>query len=101
MLEVQGLVKYCGARCVVDGVDFCVDQGEIVGLLGPNGAGKTTSFRMTCLKKMSVAEVEQLAQKLEWARAEGQTAAKIIVAAIFDSVVSRFAREREENEKDD
>ncbi len=32
----------------MDGVDFHVDAGEIVGLLGPNGAGKTTSFRMTC-----------------------------------------------------
>jgi lipopolysaccharide export system ATP-binding protein len=30
----------------VDGVDFQVHAGEIVGLLGPNGAGKTTSFRM-------------------------------------------------------
>ncbi len=48
MLEVQGLVKIYGNRRVVDGVDFCVERGEIVGLLGPNGAGKTTSFRITC-----------------------------------------------------
>jgi lipopolysaccharide export system ATP-binding protein len=48
MLEVQGLVKVYGNRRVVDGVDFHVERGEIVGLLGPNGAGKTTCFRMTC-----------------------------------------------------
>jgi lipopolysaccharide export system ATP-binding protein len=47
ILEVRGLVKYYGRRKVVDGVDFEVDVGEVVGLLGPNGAGKTTSFRMT------------------------------------------------------
>ncbi len=47
ILEVRGLVKYYGRRCVVNGVDFDVDRGEVVGLLGPNGAGKTTSFRMT------------------------------------------------------
>lgn len=48
MLEVLGLVKIYGRRRVVDGVDFSVEAGEIVGLLGPNGAGKTTSFRMAC-----------------------------------------------------
>jgi lipopolysaccharide export system ATP-binding protein len=48
LLKVRGLVKNYGSRRVVDGVDFEVDPGEIVGLLGPNGAGKTTSFRMTC-----------------------------------------------------
>ncbi len=48
MLSAKGLVKIYGRRRVVDGVDFHVEQGEIVGLLGPNGAGKTTSFRMTC-----------------------------------------------------
>ena len=48
VLKASGLVKNFGRRRVVDGVEFDVAKGEIVGLLGPNGAGKTTSFRMTC-----------------------------------------------------
>ena len=48
LLSAEGLVKVYGRRRVVDGGEFHVDQGEIVGLLGPSGAGKTTSFRMTC-----------------------------------------------------
>lgn len=48
LLTASGLMKTFGRRRVVDGVDFEVNEGEIVGLLGPNGAGKTTSFRMTC-----------------------------------------------------
>jgi lipopolysaccharide export system ATP-binding protein len=47
LLEVRGLEKWYGRRQVVNGVDFEVSKGEVVGLLGPNGAGKTTSFRMT------------------------------------------------------
>jgi lipopolysaccharide export system ATP-binding protein len=47
ILEARGLVKFYGRRKVVDGVNFEVDVGEVVGLLGPNGAGKTTSFRLT------------------------------------------------------
>ena len=34
LLKVRGLVKSYGRRRVVDGVDFEVDPGEIVGLLG-------------------------------------------------------------------
>src|SRR4051794_273300 len=47
LLEARKLEKWYGRRQVVNGVDFEVSSGEVVGLLGPNGAGKTTSFRMT------------------------------------------------------
>lgn len=42
MLEVQGLKVNYGAIQALHGVDFQVQQGEIVSLIGANGAGKTT-----------------------------------------------------------
>ncbi|MFQ5734633.1 MAG: LPS export ABC transporter ATP-binding protein [Planctomycetaceae bacterium] len=48
LLECTGLIKDFPGKRAVAGVDFHVDEGEIVGLLGPNGAGKTTVFRMSC-----------------------------------------------------
>lgn len=48
LLVCEGLVKDYPGKRAVDGVDFDVNEGEIVGLLGPNGAGKSTTFRMAC-----------------------------------------------------
>lgn len=49
LLICTGLEKlYPGGKKAVDGIDFHVEPGEIVGLLGPNGAGKTSTFRMAC-----------------------------------------------------
>ena len=48
LLECVDLVRDFPGKRAVDGVDFHVEHGEIVGLLGPNGAGKTTTFRMAC-----------------------------------------------------
>ena len=44
-LEVQGLHAWYGESHVLHGVDFRVDEGEVVTLLGRNGAGRTTTMR--------------------------------------------------------
>ena len=38
--------KRFGGLTALDGVDFQVEAGEIVGLIGPNGSGKTTLFNV-------------------------------------------------------
>ncbi len=40
------LTKHFGAVRAVEGLNFTVDAGEVVGFLGPNGAGKTTTIRL-------------------------------------------------------
>lgn len=45
-LRVEGLRKRFGRKEVVCGVDFSMQNGQVVSLLGPNGAGKTTVFYM-------------------------------------------------------
>ncbi|MGF1467802.1 MAG: ABC transporter ATP-binding protein [Sandaracinaceae bacterium] len=46
MIEVRNLTKSYGQRTAIEGLDFRVDAGEVVGFLGPNGAGKSTTLRM-------------------------------------------------------
>jgi branched-chain amino acid transport system ATP-binding protein len=45
LLEVQGLHTAYGSAQVLQGIDFTVRRGEVVGLLGRNGMGKTTLVR--------------------------------------------------------
>lgn len=45
-LTAYELWKSYGTRQVVQGVNFTLNTGEILGLLGPNGAGKTTTVGM-------------------------------------------------------
>jgi ATP-binding cassette ChvD family protein len=46
VVEARGLKKGYGDNLLIDGLDFTLPRGGIVGIIGPNGAGKTTLFRM-------------------------------------------------------
>jgi branched-chain amino acid transport system ATP-binding protein len=45
VLEVRDLKAGYGQVQVLHGLDFSVDEGEVVVILGANGAGKTTTLR--------------------------------------------------------
>jgi ABC-2 type transport system ATP-binding protein len=45
VISAKGLTKRYGKRTAVDGIDFDIPAGRIVGLIGPNGSGKTTTLK--------------------------------------------------------
>ena len=45
MIELRGVHKSFSGVPVLEGVDLCVDQGEVVCLIGPSGSGKSTLLR--------------------------------------------------------
>ncbi len=46
VIEAKDVCKGYDKNLLVDGMNFSIPAGAIVGIVGPNGAGKTTLFRM-------------------------------------------------------
>ena len=46
VISAKNLTKGFGDKLLLDGVNFTLPAGGIVGVIGPNGAGKTTLFKM-------------------------------------------------------
>jgi ABC-2 type transport system ATP-binding protein len=45
-IQAEHLTYRYGSLTAVDGVDFAVGRGEVLGFLGPNGAGKSTTVKI-------------------------------------------------------
>ena len=44
-ISARNLSKKYGKQTAIDGIDFEIPAGRIVGLIGPNGSGKTTTLK--------------------------------------------------------
>lgn len=45
MLKIKGLSAYYGESCVIESLDFHVEEGKIVSLIGRNGVSKSTTLK--------------------------------------------------------
>ena len=65
LLKVTGLKVSYGGIQAVKGVDFEVNEGELVSLIGSNGAGKTTTMKaITGTLPIAAGDIEYLGQSI-------------------------------------
>ena len=66
LLKVTGLKVAYGGIKAVKGVDFEVNEGELVTLIGSNGAGKTTTMKaITGTLPMADGDIEYLGKSIK------------------------------------
>ena len=46
ILRISHLALSLGGQQILDGINFEVAEGEVIGVIGPNGSGKTTLFNI-------------------------------------------------------
>jgi ATP-binding cassette ChvD family protein len=65
VVEARDLRKAYGDKLLIDGLNFTLPPGGIVGVIGPNGAGKTTLFRMMTAQEKPDAGTLKLGQTVQ------------------------------------
>lgn len=86
-IYLHDLRKTFGAQAVLNGIDFSVNPGEIVGLIGPSGAGKSTAIKtMLGMEKADSGKALVLNQKMPNRRVLGDLGYMAQSDALYESL---------------
>jgi len=81
MLEVKNLKKKFGSRQILDGINFEVQDGEILSIVGPSGAGKTTLLR--CVTGLESADEGEFLIDGQAFYPEGTDTSDAVIGVVF------------------
>ncbi|WP_295774862.1 amino acid ABC transporter ATP-binding protein [uncultured Limosilactobacillus sp.] len=81
MLEVKNLKKKFGTRQILDGINFEVQDGEILSIVGPSGAGKTTLLR--CVTGLESADEGEFLIDGQAFDPEGTDTSDAVIGVVF------------------
>jgi L-cystine transport system ATP-binding protein len=88
LLEIKQLKKSFGPLTVLNGIDFTVNEGDVVSIIGPSGSGKTTLLR--CINFLEKADsgtirIDDLSADFKHVRAEQKMAIRRKTAMVFQN----------------
>ena len=70
MLELQNVKKSYDGITILQNINLCIEEGEIVSILGPSGCGKTTLLNLilgiTDLDEGKIIFNEKISQTYPW-----------------------------------
>jgi len=72
-IDARGVVKTYGTETVLRGVDFFIDEGDVVCIIGPSGSGKSTLLRtLAFLAPHDGGEIRIFGREIGWRSEAGR-----------------------------
>ncbi len=86
VVEARDLKKAYGELLLIEGMNFTLPRGGIVGVIGPNGAGKTTLFRMLVGQETPDAGVLRVGETVQIGYVDQSRDALVADKTVYDEI---------------